>query len=192
MVEATYLIIWAKRRFDSPPLYPWTKVVNGTLKQVRALRIIRITAHGKIWRFGTRTWNRYLILKLYRPPKKVYEYPLSLSSDTCGSVTLSFLLFLCSPLLINYPQKVEITCRTRALNVCRLKCKGTNLPNGKNTFPEQSRRAKWIEMLGFYKLYIMFSKQCHQKCEEESIFVPAKRLVTIGFLKSVSCGIIKI
>jgi hypothetical protein len=64
------------------------KVVNGTLKQVRALRIIRITAHGKIWRFGTRTWNRYLILKLYHPPKKVYEYHLSLSSDIRGSVTL--------------------------------------------------------------------------------------------------------
>ena len=44
------------------------KVVSSTLKQVRALRIIRIIAQGKIWRFGTKTWNRYLILKLYRSP----------------------------------------------------------------------------------------------------------------------------
>jgi hypothetical protein len=28
--------------------YEWEKAVDGTLKQVRALRIIRITAQGKI------------------------------------------------------------------------------------------------------------------------------------------------
>jgi len=43
-------------------------------------------------------------------------------------------------------------------------------------------------MLGFCKLYIMFSRKYHQKHREENIFVPAKRLVAMGFLKSVSCG----
>ena len=49
------------------------KVVSSTLKQVRALRIIRIIAQGKIWRFGTKTWNRYLILELYRSPVKTLQ-----------------------------------------------------------------------------------------------------------------------
>ncbi len=43
-------------------------------------------------------------------------------------------------------------------------------------------------MLDFDKLYIMFSRKYHQKCEEKNIVVPAKHLVTMGFLKSVSCG----
>jgi len=46
-------------------------------------------------------------------------------------------------------------------------------------------------MLGFHKLYIMFSRKYHQKHREKNVFTPAKRLVTIGFLKSVSYGIIK-
>jgi len=46
-------------------------------------------------------------------------------------------------------------------------------------------------MLGFHKLYIMFSRKYHQKHREKNVFTPAKRLVTMGFLKSVSCGIIE-
>ena len=46
-------------------------------------------------------------------------------------------------------------------------------------------------MLGFYKLYIMFSRKYHQKCEEKNIFIPANRLVTMRFLKLESCGNIR-
>ena len=57
------------------------EVVNGTLKQVRALRIIRITAQGKIWRFGTKTWDRYSIFKLYRSPVKTLQERLDIVND---------------------------------------------------------------------------------------------------------------